>query len=122
MDNSEIIISEQNLDFYNKLDKSQFNKKQLSQIEIGFKRGLDISWYAIPYFTYSQMFEIRIALQNNLSEEQLTYLCNNSFDNEQMREIRLGMIHNLDYSIYSAKDFTGFQMRLIRIDLENAEE
>lgn len=119
MDNlKETIIDDKIKQFYNNLNRDLFNEKQLSQIDIGYKRNLNISWYSNPKFNHAQMFEIRIALQNNLTEEQLSFICNEKWNNEQMREIRLGMIHGIDYTIFAETNFSSEQMRIIRIDLE----
>ena len=113
-----LVIDEKNKEYYTNLNRNLFNEKQLSQIDIGYKRNLDISWYCNPKFSHAQMFEIRIALQNNLSESQLKFLCDEKWNNEQMREIRLAMVYNVDYTLFADPSFSAEQMRTIRIDLE----
>ena len=116
-------VSEENKKKFEALDKSLFNEKQLSQIEIGFKRNLDFSKYADPKYNHSQMFELRIALQysDNLKPEDLDFLFDNKWNNEQMRELRLGMLAGIDYSIFADTDYNSTIMRNVRIDLENSE-
>ena len=114
-------ISAENKEKFELLDKSLFNEKQLSQIEIGFKRNLNFSRYANPKYNHSQMFELRIALQYSdyIKEKDLEFLFNEKWSNEQMRELRLGMLAGIDYSIYAEPTFTSTQMRTTRIDLED---
>lgn len=104
------------------LDKSLFNEKQLKQISIGIKKGINYSWYANPEFSHAQMCELRFALQYNLSDLEMKFLANPLWSNEQIREIRLGMIENIDYMIYAFPEYNASKMRRIRMDLANSEE
>lgn len=116
-------ITEESQKNFDELDKSLFNEKQLSQIEIGYKRSLDFLRYADPKYDHSQMFELRIALQYKeyINDEDLDFLFDEKWNNEQMRELRLAMISKVDYHIFADVNYTSTQMRNVRIDLEEAE-
>ena len=66
----------------------QFKSNQQKEIKDGYKKKLDISWYA-----------------------------KKEFDWMQMRKIRLGLIDNLDVSIYANPETPWKEMEQIRLKL-----
>ena len=44
------------------------------------------------------------------------------FDGQQLIQISLGIVNNLDYSIYAKPEFNWEQMREIRVELEKIKE
>lgn len=74
---------------FDKINKSQFTEKQLHEIELGFKHGIDASMYALPEYSHHEMFywriraEIRNGIEPTIDElynfSKLRVLLNPSF-------------------------------------------
>ena len=116
-----------------------FNKDQMITILIGLIKGLDISKYTNPKFSWIQMQIIKQELEKR---KDVSYLTKDTlydaeslqiklgldkgldvslyvgFELDQMREIRLGLEKNLDISLYAKPEFGWEQMEQIRKGLE----
>ena len=64
---------------------NQFDEFQKEEIIIGLKKGLDVSIYANPKFSFSQMRQIKSDLEDNLN---VSIYAKKELDWEQMRKIR----------------------------------
>lgn len=66
----------------------KFNSKQAEQILLGLKHGLDISFYVRLDFDEHQMEQIRQALENNLTKEQVGIIADPNLKAWYMLELR----------------------------------
>ena len=58
-------MNQEQLDLYNEIiSKYNFNKAQKNEIELGLKRSVDVSIYAKPQFSFYQMGQIRLGLED----------------------------------------------------------
>lgn len=123
-------------------DVSGFNYLQKVEINLGLKRGLDVSWYAKHEFGNLQMGQIREGLEKGLDPKyyanselglrqmilikeglekglDVSWYAKTQFNYDQMKEIKLGLQSKLNVNIYSNEKFSSEQMCQIREGLEN---
>lgn len=108
-----------NILYYN---NSNLNEKQMEMIIMGIEDGLDVSYYADAKYNLAQMREIHNLLQYNLingTKIDIKKIAKVRYNYNQMHEITLGLIENIDTSIYENPDYSCEQMQLIRLGLEN---
>lgn len=98
----------------NNLDLSQFNEKQLQQIQFGIEKNLDVSIYANPEYNSDQMEVIRLGLAWGLD---VSKYANPKFDCDSMWEIEDGLQQNINVDIYANPKFNASQMEQIKIGL-----
>lgn len=68
----------------------------------------------LSIFNWKQMREIRLGLEHNLD---VTLYAKPEYNWYQMREIRLGLMKNLDVTIYAKTEYSCNQMEEIRLGL-----
>lgn len=109
----------------------------MKQIRLGLEHGLTpekVSIYAKPEFysfyygdyDYYNKFEekkclmeqIRLGLEHGLSPEEVSLYAKPEFDAFQMRHIRIGLEQDLDISLYANPELNFYEMRKILMDLE----
>lgn len=92
-----------------------------SALEKGFtEEQVDVLWH--PYFTISQMEEIKKGFENGLSVEKVKLYAKPAFNFEQMEQIRLGFEKGLSKSkvkLYANPEFKVYQMEEIRASLQD---
>lgn len=122
----------------------QFSGSQMSEINYGLEKGIDVSTYAKldekgePIFNNLQMHQIRQGLCLHLNVEEFAkpeytwrkmqstikklvkeqykeYF--DKFDEAQLKTIFDGMLEGIDYEVYAKPEFSGEQMREIYIGL-----
>lgn len=98
----------------NNLDLSQFNEKQLQQIQFGIEKNLDVSIYANPEYNSDQMEVIRLGLAWGLD---VSKYANPKFDCDSMWEIEDGLSQNINVDIYADPKFNAKQMEQIKLGL-----
>ena len=97
-------IKRNSFDNIEDINKIEFNLKQEEQIFLGEKKGLDVSLYAKPEFTWDQMqeSEILLGLESNVN---VSIYADPEYDFNQMGEIREGLEQDLDVSLYANSGF-----------------
>lgn len=98
---------------YNKFD---FGYDQVIIIELGLKKGLDVSKYANTNLSHQQMIEIMDGLMNGIDVDLFN---KPEFDPMQMREIKLGIENGIDAKLYADPKFNAGQMAELRTCIEN---
>ena len=72
------------LDYYKSL--GIFNEDQIDQLQLGFEKNLDVSIYAKPEFSKSQMYLIRKGLEDG---SDVSSYANPKLSWTKMKEIRI---------------------------------
>lgn len=104
----------------NGLDTSVYAKKCFSALQMrrildGLKRGVDVSIYARPEVSVQEMGAILNVISKEGAQALDPYM--KDFTAAQLGEIALGMVENVDYTVYAKPELEVKQMRAIRIGL-----
>lgn len=110
-----------NLTFENAIQQyeEKYNCKyyhgQLIELNLGFEKGLDISYYTDPDFEHTQMKVIREGLEKGLDVSIYAKL---EFDLFQMRQLAKGLENKVDVELYANAKYEAHHMKVIRLYLE----
>ena len=100
--------------YYQLLELMELNRYQRKEIKDGLEKGIDVSLYMRSVYNYMQMREIKNALLDDISKEEIDkYMCNPSLSCNQMELIRKGLEDNLDVTSYSDPKFNYEQSKEI---------
>lgn len=102
------------------LDTSVYAKKCFSSLQMrrildGLKRGIDVSIYAKPEVSALEMGAILDVISKEGVQALDPYM--KDFTAAQLGEIALGMVENVDYTVYAKPELEVRQMRAIRMGL-----
>lgn len=104
--------------FLNKDSLSKFSEEQLSVVNDGLEKGLDISKYLNPMFSVKQMELIKKGLELGFDVSLYNHIW---FDEEQMEMILVGLLKKEDMKEFAKVYYTADQM-LMHIRLKNKED
>lgn len=103
------------MDYLEKYRALGFNRNQLTEIEEGLKKGIDVDIYAKPEYVFIQMRQIRLGLEDGLPVDIYAIP---EYDWFQMEEIRKGLISGVRVEKYARPSVSYDRMRQIREGLE----
>lgn len=102
------------------LDLNMFDYEQLLEIHKGLENYVDIKIYANPKYYWKDMREIRECLEEwGIDISEYVGL---GFSDDQLYEIREGLISGIDVSAYADPDIDEEEMYEIRIKLEKRKK
>ncbi len=102
------------------LDDNLIKRKDastLEQIHLAFKDKIDISQYVKQNFDAEQLEQIRKAKMAGIEDIDKYFLF--GMRGECMKEVLLGLEHNLDVSVYADERYSWRQMRELRLGIEH---
>ena len=97
------------------INMMDFDKDQISEINLGISAGVDTSVYADKKYLAIQMRQIRLGLMEKLPVEKYA---DPVYDWFQMEEIRKGLRDGVDIQVYASPDIRYERMRQIRKGLK----
>lgn len=95
--------------------KSQFNNDQLKVIKECEESGYDPSSFARPEL---DSFKMRLAFHAIRNGNDLSFYLD-SFNHEQLEEIRIGLLSGVDVDSYAITDLSADEMHMRRVELED---
>lgn len=111
----------------------QFNEKQLKELYLGKRAGIDISTYCSPKVSTEEMkmcrrnYALNFDFYNQNQRQQIldaakynvdfNKMLNFYLDHLQMRQIKLGERYGIDTSVYNLPNFSAEQMQQLRFEL-----
>lgn len=91
-----------------RLNTEHYFQEQIQELIIGLKEGLEISFYANPFYDWYQMKEIRLGLENKVDVRKYADV---KIDYFTMRQIRKGLQIGIDlYPVYRS----GYSAQVLR--------
>lgn len=117
----------------NDVKSPQLNEKQLQELYLGKKAGIDISAFCTPeitieelkamrqnyaivfeYYNQNQIIQIFDAAKHGVNFKKIL---NHELDHLQMRQIKLGERYGIETSVYALPNFNAEQMLRLRAEL-----
>lgn len=87
-----------------------FSAAQIFEINRGYESGVDVSIYRKPIYKQAQMRQIRLGLENGLSENEIGRYINPKFSSLNMEIIRMGLEKHFPVEKYASLSFDANQM------------
>ena len=100
---------------------AHFDEQRMYVIYNGLVRGLDVSVYAVEQADAEQMYEIMQTLSAHIDCDTITARDKSGnfiYSASQMRELRLGIMHNVDIKLFADPEYNFAQMKMIRLGEE----
>lgn len=93
----------------------EFSPEQMAEIRLGEAHFIDVNKYAFPDYSVKKMKEIRKILQTRLDVSK--YGNWSAYNDQQILQIHLGLIAEVDVSMYDDHKYKANRMQEIRLKL-----